>query len=141
MNSNKSNPVILLVDDDTQIRRLLRLILERDGFLVIEADSGLSALSLWRGHGQTIDLLITDLDMPGMTGLQFLAALQATKADLKTVLISGNCIEFVPESVSFLQKPFSADQLVAAVRIQLNRRTRVISDDSPVLNTSLGRLS
>ena len=115
MNAKKPNPLILLVDDDTRVRHLCRLVLERAGFLVIEADSAFTAQTVWRDNGQSIDLLVTDHDMPGMTGLQLMATLRATRADLKVLMISGNSRAFFPPSIPFLQKPFSPAELSEAV--------------------------
>ena len=116
MSATTSNPLILLVDDDTRVRRLCRVILERAGFLVVEADSAFSAQTVWRVNCHAIDLLITDHDMPGMTGLQLMTALRATRADLKVLMISGNCQESFPPSIPFLQKPFSPAELSEAVQ-------------------------
>jgi DNA-binding NtrC family response regulator len=115
MSNTKQNPKLLLVDDDHSVRRLCRLILERAGFGVMEADSPVDAQTLWKLHGQGIDMLVTDFEMPGTTGLQLSASLRATKPNLRILLISGNCREIIPGSIAFLSKPFSPSDLLEAV--------------------------
>ena len=108
--------VILLVDDDRQLRRICRIVLERAGYGIIEADSARAAEPLWNEHAHCIDMLVTDFEMPGLTGLQLSALLRATKPELKVLVISGNCQEAIPSSIQFLLKPFLPSDLVGTVR-------------------------
>ena len=107
---------ILLVDDDNAVRRLCRIILEQAGFAVIEADSAESALKLWATWSESIDLLVTDYHMMGLTGLQLAVSLRSSRPNLGVLLISGGAIrESVPAFVVFLAKPFVPSQLTQAV--------------------------
>ena len=115
MSAKKQISKILLVDDDPSVRRICRIVLERAGFGVIEADSGHTAHTLWQMHGHGIDLLVTDYEMPGLTGLQLSALLRTAKPELKVLLISGHLRESLPHCIEFLQKPFSASDLTEAV--------------------------
>jgi DNA-binding NtrC family response regulator len=119
MNATKQNPKLLLVDDDHSVRRLCRLILERAGFGVIEADSALAAQTVWEANAHAIDMLVTDFEMPGMTGLQLSAVLRTARPELKILLISGNIRESVPSSIAFLAKPFRPSDLTDAVHLCL----------------------
>jgi len=119
MNATKQNPKLLLVDDDHSVRRLCRLILERAGFGVIEADSAIAAQTVWEANAHVIDMLVTDFEMPGMRGLQLSALLRSAKPNLRILLISGNCQQAIPNSIAFLAKPFCPRDLTDAVRLCL----------------------
>jgi two-component system cell cycle sensor histidine kinase/response regulator CckA len=114
---------ILLVEDEAAVRALIRNVFQRHGYQVLEADSGRTALAVWREHHQKIDLLLTDLVMPdGLTGLMLAEQLQRERPTLKVIFSSG----YSPESVAngfrlapgnrFLQKPFNPQKLLQAVR-------------------------
>ena len=116
MSAKKNNPLILLVDDDNSVRHVCRIVLERAGFAVIEADSGHSAQTVWNLNAHAIDMLVTDFEMPGMTGLQLSALLRTSKPNLKILIISGFMREKIPDCVAFLPKPFSPYALTDAVQ-------------------------
>jgi CheY-like chemotaxis protein len=87
-------PQILLVDDHQMARRALKLFLEQQGFVCEEADNGLSALAqLEAGHA--IDLIISDNQMPEMTGMEFLTKLKnhSYLSSIPVILYSGNITE------------------------------------------------
>ena len=115
MSAQNQPSQILLVEDDPAVRRVCRLILERAGYKVLEADSAPAAQLLWDTHAPGIDLLVTDYKMPGLTGLQLSAWLRNSKPGLKILLLSGDLKELVPESIAFLPKPFSPSNLTEAV--------------------------
>jgi len=116
MSDKTHTHTILLVDDDNAVRRLCRIILEQAGFAVIEADSAESALRLWATCSESVDLLVTDYHMMGLTGLQLAVSLRSSKPDLGILLISGGAIqESVPMYIGFLAKPFPASSLTQAV--------------------------
>ena len=115
MSAKKQISKILLVDDDPSVRRICRIVLERAGFGVIESDSGHTAHTLWQMHGHGIDLLVTDYEMPGLTGLQLSVLLRNAKPSLKVLLISGFIQDSIPSSIAFLPKPFSSVDLTEAV--------------------------
>jgi PAS domain S-box-containing protein len=84
------NEIILLVEDEAPVRKLARTLLERKGYHVIEADSGLSALEVWQQHRNAIDLLFTDMVMPdGISGRELAERLLAEKPGLKVIYSSG----------------------------------------------------
>ena len=115
MRAKTNYPLILLVDDDNSVRRVCRIVLERAGFSVLEADSGHSAQTVWNAHAHAIDMLVTDFEMPGMTGMQLSALLRNAKPELKVLVISGFIREIIPDSIAFLPKPFSPVDLTDAV--------------------------
>lgn len=119
-------PRVLVVDDDPLMRKSVVRTLRRAGVAVDEAASGGEALGLAMGGRYAV--LVTDLEMPGMTGFELLAALTDRGSDLPVILMSGHPIEL--ERVAqlagdrvrgALDKPFSSDELLAAVRHALRR--------------------
>jgi CheY-like chemotaxis protein len=113
---------ILLVEDEPAVRQLFAQALARAGYRVHEARNGLEALKVFEQHGDTVDLLLTDMRMPFMGGAELAQQLRARRGSLKLLCISGyaggNELEF---SGDFLAKPFSREQLLAKVREILDR--------------------
>ncbi len=114
---------ILLVEDDAAVRRLARSVLGRHGYRVLEADSGDSALRLWLAQTAPVDLLLTDLVMPGgMSGHELAQEMLSQQPDLKVVYTSGYSNDLVNQrlhlepGLNFLPKPYPADELAATVR-------------------------
>ena len=85
--STDSSPVILIVDDDRNTRESLGRALRRDGYQVLVAENGKSALALAQDHA--LDLVLTDLKMPGLDGLDLLESLRVVRADVPAILISA----------------------------------------------------
>jgi signal transduction histidine kinase len=120
---------ILLVEDEAALRELTKIILQRFGYRVVEAGSGLEALSLWKEQGPQIDLLLTDMVMPdGLTGRELAVKLRATKPGLKVIYTSGYSTESegtafrTLEAARFLQKPYQSQKLAQTVRDCLDAR-------------------
>jgi two-component system, cell cycle sensor histidine kinase and response regulator CckA len=107
---------VLVVDDEPQLRTMLANFLEQEGFAVFTAGCGSQAISLFRSHPE-IDLLISDILMPGMDGPSLAAALRSLNADLAVLLMSGNCDpKQIDNAFAFLPKPFSFVDLLSKVR-------------------------
>ncbi len=116
-----------MVEDEPTLRALVRKVLERGGFQVIEASSGLAALELWTSTKPHVDLLLTDMVMPdGMSGRQLAERLKADNPDLKVLYTSGYSTELLgkdlalQEGTNFLQKPYPPSKLVETVRNALS---------------------
>ncbi len=110
---------VLLVEDDDRVRLLARQILQRAGFTVLEAADGKAALALAAEHSGPIDLLLTDVVMPGgLNGVQLAGAMRATRPAIAVVYMSGYIENArVDRSVRagdgrFIQKPFTAETLL-----------------------------
>ncbi|SDT86751.1 PAS domain S-box-containing protein [Verrucomicrobium sp. GAS474] len=112
---------ILLVDDDNTVRRLSKVMLENYGYRVVTATNGLEAVSLFSHQMETIDLVISDVDMPYMDGIDVAAALHLKKASVPIVLISGSELTkeqlagIDRESLGFLIKPYTVEGLIREV--------------------------
>jgi PAS domain S-box-containing protein len=114
---------ILLVEDETPVRSLTRTLLARHGYRIIEADSGVSALQLWPQHRDTVDLLLTDMVMPGgVSGRELAEQLLREKPGLKVIYASGYTDDMLGENSplrdnpNFLEKPFQPQKLLQRVR-------------------------
>jgi signal transduction histidine kinase len=122
-----ASETILLVEDDTAIRTMVGKFLRKQSYTVLEAGSGEEALVVANGHGKKIDLMITDIVMPGITGLELAQKLTQQRTDLKVLYVSGYSDHAafqneVPElSSKYLMKPFSPDILSNKVREILSR--------------------
>jgi PAS domain S-box-containing protein len=116
------NETVLVVEDQKEVRRLTRNILESYGYQVIEAASGEQALSIEKDHPGEINVLVTDVILPGMNGKVLSECLRVLRPKLKVILMSGypeDVISFrgiVEPDVAYLLKPFSPDSLAAKVR-------------------------
>jgi DNA-binding NtrC family response regulator len=114
---------ILAVEDDDAVRAFVVAALEHAGYRLLVAASPAQATALSDGLGETIDLLLTDLVMPGGNGRDLAKRLLADRPSLRVVLMSGYDAAFNEvgsgDSFHFLAKPFDADELAAAVRLAL----------------------
>ncbi|HXH05309.1 MAG TPA: PAS domain S-box protein [Vicinamibacterales bacterium] len=116
---------ILAVEDEQALRRLMKTALERYGYRVLLAADGVEALELWRAHGGSVDLLVTDMVMPhGISGWELAERLRAERPELKVLVVTGYDPHAVGADraaaaagrVAFLQKPYVPSTLVRAVR-------------------------
>ena len=113
---------ILLVDDESAVRHLCAKALTRAGYHVHQACNGPEALRLFDEYGDTIDLLLTDMKMPHMTGSELARHLLLRRETLKLLCVSGFPDSADPEPVmDFLYKPFSRDELLGKIREVLDR--------------------
>jgi CheY-like chemotaxis protein len=108
--------VILLVDDDPDVRLLTRTFLEHEGYSVFSSGDAERAAQMFRSIAQ-IDLVVTDLYMPGRSGMELARELKAIRNEVPVLLISGGVLEERQEDEgwSFLAKPFRLPELLAAV--------------------------
>ena len=110
-------PTVLVVDDDADVREVAAGMLEELGYVVVQAGSGAEALTILESRPD-LDIMVTDIRMPEMTGLELLERATGLRRDLKVILISGY---FQPQVLTrrFLQKPFRTRELDAAIRAEL----------------------
>ena len=129
----ESDPIgtVLLVDDDKDLREFLYQHLLMCGHSVLQAGSGMEASERFRNHKNDIDILVTDIVMPGYSGDQLAVKLAAEKPNLPVLFISGNAPNQVDsvvplrEGENFLRKPFSLDTLERAIATLLGSDQQV----------------
>ncbi len=107
---------MLLVEDEASVRSLAERVLQRRGWTVIAADSGDAALSAL-APGQRLDLVVTDIVMPGIGGPELVRRLRAERAGLPAILVSGYAEETVvtdlaSQATAFVPKPYSLADLL-----------------------------
>lgn len=117
---------ILLADDEPSIRSLIGNFLVSMGYQILVATSGEEALQIFECHNRAIDLLITDITMPHMSGWELAVRIMRLRPGLKVLYISGypaneSSLEDAPDQGNaFLQKPFTLDALARQVGILLS---------------------
>ena len=122
----RGTETILLAEDEQDVREVAREFLESGGYKVIEAQDGAEALRLATEHNAAIDLLVTDMVMPGMTGKELARRLQRQHSGISVVYMSGYSEQTMAETAQadvnrlLLTKPFSRGSILRAVRTALN---------------------
>jgi len=117
---------ILLVEDDPLVQKVVALMLERHGYRIVAAASGEEAVSLAHADPNSVDLILTDLVMPGMNGRETAKALRDDQPLARVLYMSGYTDDVVirvggfEPGVAFIQKPFSGEDLALRVRELLN---------------------
>jgi len=133
--SSDQKMTILVVDDEPEIRKLVGAMVGQFGYHVLTADSGEHALTLYKNHKGPIDLLITDVIAPGMSGPMLADKLSALQPDLKVLYISGYDNTHVVQKYVverghvLLSKPFSVADLQAKVKEMLSPALRTNGGD------------
>jgi PAS domain S-box-containing protein len=122
--------VILVVEDDSAVRRVIEEVLERDGYNIVAKGDPIEALSVARGLGERLDLLVTDIIMPHKNGRQMYEEIKRDLPGLSALFVSGYTNELftaeapIPEGCELLRKPLAVEGLRAAVRRLIAARSR-----------------
>jgi CheY-like chemotaxis protein len=119
-----AEPLLLVVDDDPGVRKLLKTSLERAGFRVLLGENGVHALEVLAEADGPIALLLSDVVMPGMGGVDLAAKLLAMPAPPKVMLMSGYphdpaLLRVAGTNPPFLRKPFNPPDVVKRIRVEL----------------------
>lgn len=114
-----AHETILLVEDEPAVRHLFVMALTRAGYTVLEAANGEEGVAIFDSHAADIDLLMTDIRMPHLTGDQLVQQLRKRRHDLKVIWISGN--GGPADSQDYLTKPFSREEMLKKIREVLSR--------------------
>jgi two-component system cell cycle sensor histidine kinase/response regulator CckA len=118
----RGSETILVAEDAQGVRAVVQNVLKRHGYTVLQASDGRAALDLVASHPEPIDLLITDVIMPGMSGRQLADRLRELRAGMKVLFVSGYTDDAIirhgmlEPGIAFLQKPFTPESLAAKVR-------------------------
>jgi CheY-like chemotaxis protein len=125
------NETILLVEDQPELRKSMRITLARLGYRVLEAANGIEGLKIWKQHRDEIHLMFTDMVMPGgMSGRQLSEQILKDNPKMKVIFVSGYTAEVagkdfpLKEGVNFLTKPFEMHRLAKTVRDSLDKPPR-----------------
>jgi two-component system cell cycle sensor histidine kinase/response regulator CckA len=136
---SRGNETILLAEDETSLRTLTRNLLELSGYTVLEANNGAEAMTISQQHSGLVQLLLTDVVMPGMSGRVLAGQVTEQRPLIKVVYMSGYTGQAVGAHVAleegsfFLQKPFSRDGLVSKVRQALDSGPAKPPQESPTV--------
>ena len=137
---NKERPrgqgeMILVVEDEADVRRMAERILTEGGYSVISASGGEEAIGICQELDQPIDALLTDVIMPGMLGTELVGRVKTIRPDVVVIYMSGYSHEVLkPDTLSgqgaaaFIEKPYGAAELLRALRDLLGRRAGVTDD-------------
>jgi CheY-like chemotaxis protein len=127
--SGETAATILLVEDEPTIRGMAGMYLERNGYCVIPAADGVEAMTLWEKHEKEIDLVLTDLMMPGdVNGQQLVQRLRVDRPNVKAIFMSGYTSDLLDEktflgrNANFLPKPYRLNRLAEMVQDCLGRQ-------------------
>jgi CheY-like chemotaxis protein len=113
---------VLVVEDESAVRRFVQRALERKGFEILEAADGTEALQLLRSHRGPIDAVVTDIDMPQMSGIEFARELARSHPETPVLFLSGSSRDFLDDPDAqqalghFLQKPFTEEAIIDELR-------------------------
>ena len=126
MPTKSGKATILVVDDEVSLRQMLVRQLRSEGYNVVEAGYGLEALAVARSSAEPIDLVLSDIIMPGMIGTELAQRLLAEHPGIRVVLMSAHTLDPVAASsdrvanVPVLAKPFEGQRMLALVELTLN---------------------
>jgi len=147
----RGSETVLVVEDEEMLRRLAVLLLEKQGYKVLEAPNGAEAFLVCEQHQGPIHLVVTDVVMPGMSGPEFIDRLRQMRQDFEALYMSGYADEAVKfhgvqaRQVAFIQKPFTMETLAIKVREVLDKAGKHSSEGRLEtfngINTGKARLS
>jgi len=130
-------PTVLVVDDEEDLRDAIRRMLERRGFATLTAGDQAEAEAVCREHEGAIDVLLTDLTLPGASGGEVARMIQSMRPELRVVYVSGLPREaavdngLVGPDATLVQKPFTSERLAAEIR-------RALHPDAPASGAAAG---
>jgi DNA-binding NtrC family response regulator len=113
---------VLLVEDEALLRQAVRKMLRKGGFKVLEAADGFSAINLLRANGDTIDVMLLDMSIPGASSPLVLAEAAKVRPDIRVILTSAYSQEMIadamnaPQISGFIRKPFQLGDLVEKLK-------------------------
>jgi signal transduction histidine kinase len=139
----RGSETVLVAEDEAELRELVRVILQAHGYTVLAAADGPTAIEICRRHRERIDLMLSDVVMPQMSGRELAVRLAAVRPHMKVIFMSGYTSDAIVHhgvldpGTAFIQKPFTPDGLARKVREVLDAPTSG-SDASDPLNRPAG---
>ena len=124
----ETRPTVLVVDDEEDLRDIMRRMLERRGFAALTAGDSQEAITACREHPGEIDILVTDLGLPGVSGGELSRTALELRPGMRVVYISGLPKDIavadglIDEDALLIKKPFTTDMLIEALRSVLAER-------------------
>jgi CheY-like chemotaxis protein len=118
---------VLVVEDEVAVRAIVKRLLRRQGYVVLEAENGEAALALSASYKATIHLVISDAVMPGMSGADVVTRLRMQRPELRVLIMSGYTDDeivrrgIVSSAMPYIHKPFAPNDLSRAVREALDQ--------------------
>ena len=128
--------VILLAEDEAVVRNLVRLMLEKEGYALLTANDGQEALEICEKFADPIHLLLTDVQMPRMNGLELAERVREQRPEIKVMMMSGQTTTTILEKNTphaFLKKPFIPPTLLRCVQRVLKSSFRGVCHESDLL--------
>jgi two-component system cell cycle sensor histidine kinase/response regulator CckA len=121
---------ILLAEDDSTVRNFVVAVLTTGGFEVLTAEDGQEALEKARNHSGEIHLLLSNLQMPRMSGIELATQISIERSETKVLLMTGlvSGMLVLDKGWQFLPKPFVADMLKQKIELVLQEKTQVVPD-------------
>ena len=112
----RDGTTILVADDDSMMLQITSMILRRSGYKVFTAKDGEAALKIFEEAKQPVQLVISDVVMPGMNGLQLIRSIKNLSESTATLLMSGTRPILSDADVATIEKPFTGEALIVKVR-------------------------
>jgi two-component system cell cycle sensor histidine kinase/response regulator CckA len=122
VNSLRKSTTVLVVEDQEDVRNFVTRVLAEKGYHVLAADDGATAITLAREHHGKIDVLLTDVVLPGMNGPEIANHFKSAHHSIKVIYTSGYTRDLItdrgilPKDIAYLPKPYTAEQIIAKVR-------------------------
>lgn len=119
---DRRTETVLLIEDDHGVRNILREMLERSGYSVMEASDGEEGVAVYRNHGEGIHLIISDVMMPKKNGRQVYDEIKELNRDAKVLFMSGYAADILDNSMvtknghNFIAKPMRPQELLGKIR-------------------------
>jgi CheY-like chemotaxis protein len=107
--------VVLVVDDNESIRSFVSTLLESAGHQIVTAANGAEAVAVYRTSRSPIDLVVTDLNMPTMDGVQEILRIRVTNPNAKFICMTGASADRCPAGIALVNKPFSVPEFLSCV--------------------------
>jgi CheY-like chemotaxis protein len=125
LQAQQASSTILVVEDEPATLKITQILLESWGYRVLQADGAAQALETYDKNRSSIELVLTDVMMPGMSGVQLAEKLRERNPDVRIIYMSGyhnvGLVHSDDHRVAFLQKPFSPERLARMVEEELER--------------------